>query len=422
MKRYAIAGFGCAGYHALAALRRSAPDAEIHVWSETPEPPANPMLTTYYAAGRLPYEGMFPFGTLADISRRFSPVLHTGETVTGLDGPARTLTSSSGAAGPFDAILLATGAVPVVPPLGVSVGGRVLCMRTAEDARTLRKRLEQGDVRAVTVIGGSMAGIKIVELCREAGIACTLADMADRVFPLAAFPDVSEEIQRRLTAQGVALRLGAAVSGAEETAGGVTIRFSAGPPVSSDLLVLCVGTRARTELARAAGLEVGRGIAVNDRMETSCPGIYAAGDCCEGRNLMTGGRQVIGLWANAAGQGEAAGCSMAGRPTLFSGSIPHNITHFMGMDFVSFGDVNAQGEVRTAGRPSDRRYVRAVVRDGELLCVNMLDSYEISGVVKHYMLNRFSGNRAPLPTALRGLLAREGLSDAFLSLFEGDGH
>ena len=52
----------------------------------------------------------------------------------------------------------------------------------------------------------------------------------------------------------------------------------------------------------------------------------------------------------------------------------------------------------------------------------MLDSYEISGVVKHYMLNRFSGNRAPLPTALRGLLAREGLSDAFLSLFEGDGH
>lgn len=418
-KRYAIVGFGCAGYHALTALRESDLDAEIHVYSDSAEPPANPMLTTYYAAGRLPYEGLFPFGSLEDILRRLSPVLHTGVTVTALDKETRTLTCSDGSKATFDAILLATGADPVVPPLGVTVGNRVLCMRTVADAKALRDRLAKGDVRSVTVIGGSMVGIKIVELCREAGLSCTLADMAERIFPLAAFSDVSEEIQRRLEEQGVTLRFGGAVTGAHEREDGVTTTFAQGEPVESDLLVLCIGTRARASLARDAGIEVGRGIVVDDSMETSATGVYAAGDCCEGRNVMTGGHQIIGLWANAACQGQTAGHAMAGQPARFSGNILHNITHFMGMDFISFGDVNAEGDAYTIGSPTHRRYVKAVVSDGELRCVNMLDSYHISGVVKNYIMNRFTGNKSPLPTALRGLLAQEGFTDKFLTLFEG---
>ena len=418
-KRYAIVGFGCAGYHALSALRECDPNAEIHVYSDLDQPPANPMLTTYYAAGRLPYEALFPFGSLENISRRLSPVVHAGVSVTALDASTRTLTCSDGTAQAFDGILLATGADPVVPPLGVTVGNRVLCMRTVANAQALRDRLARGDIRSVTVIGGSMVGIKIVELCRDAGLECTLADMADRIFPLAAFPDVAAEIGRRLEEKGVSLRFGAAVTGARETAHCVTTSFAQGEPVTSDLLVLCIGTRARTALAREAGIEVGRGIVVGDSMETSAPGIYAAGDCCEGRNIMTGGHQIIGLWANAAYQGQTAGRCMAGCPAVFSGNILHNITHFMGMDFISFGDVNAQGEVHTIGRPTDDHYVKAIVSDGELRCVNLLDSYHISGVIKNYIMNRFTGNKAPLPTALRGLLAREGFTDEFLTLFEG---
>ncbi len=298
-KRYAIVGFGCAGYHALSALRESDHDAEIHVFSELDQPPANPMLTTYYAAGRLPFEALFPFGSLEEVAQRLSPVLHMDTRVTALDKDSRALVLADGERMEFDAVLLATGADPVVPPLGVTVGRRVLCMRTVADAKRLRQRLEAGGVRSVTVIGASMVGIKIVELCREAGLACTLADLAERVFPLAALPDVSAEIQRRLEEQGVALRFGAAVTAAEETENQVTTHFAQGEPVISDLLVLCIGTRARTELARAAGLEVDRGIVVNDSMETSAPGIYAAGDCCQGREIMSGGHQIIGLWANA---------------------------------------------------------------------------------------------------------------------------
>lgn len=419
MKKHAIVGFGCAGYHAMTALRESDPSCEIHVFSELTDPPANPMLTTYYAAGRLPYEGLFPFGTLEEIQAKYAPVLHMEQPVTRLDGEGRILYCGEDAYGPFDGILLATGAEPIVPPLGVKPGERVLTMRTVEDAVLLKRRLEELKPQKVTVIGASMVGIKIVELCHEAGIACTLCDMARRIFPLSAFDDVSAEIEGRLAAMGIALSFGKAVTGAEETASGVTTRFADGSAVESDLLVLCIGTRARTELAGQAGIEVGRGIVVDHRMETSLPGIFAAGDCCEGSNVMTGATQIIGLWANAAYQGQAAGGAMAGSRISFAGNIVHNITHFLGMDFVSFGDVNAAGEVRTIGKPSDPRYVKAVVADGELRCVNLLDSYHISGVVKNYMMNRFTGNRAPLPAALRGLLAREGFTDEFLALFEG---
>ena len=420
MADYAIIGFGCAGYYGAKAIRENDPDGTIAVYSEHGYSPYNPMLTTYYAAGRLPYEALFPFGSLEEVERKLSPVLHMDAPVAALEKDERALTLATGERMAFDAVLLATGAQPVVPPLGVTVGERVLCMRTVADARRLRQRLEAGDARSVTVIGASMVGIKIVELCREAGIACTLADLAERVFPLAALPDVSAEIQRRLAQQGVALHFGAAVTRAEESARQVTTWFAQGEAVTSDLLVLCIGTRTNVSLADPAEVTVNKGIVVDHDMQTPVPGVYAAGDCCEGEELQSNTSMIIGLWANAAYQGQTAGHCMAGDPVIFSGNILHNITHFMGMDFVGFGDVRAQGEVHRVGRPTDRRYIEAVVADGELRCVNLLDSYHISGVVKNYLMNRFTGNRAPLPTALRGLLAREGFTDEFLSLFEGE--
>ena len=81
MKRYAIVGFGCAGYSAARAIRQTDPTGEIHVFEGTDDPPANPMLTTYYASDRLSYQGAFPFGTLEEITARLNLKLHSGVTV-----------------------------------------------------------------------------------------------------------------------------------------------------------------------------------------------------------------------------------------------------------------------------------------------------------------------------------------------------
>ena len=225
-------------------------------------------------------------------------------------------------------------------------------------------------------------------------------------------------VQRRLAQQGVALRFGAAGTRAEESARQVTTWFAQGEAVTSDLLVLCIGTRARTELARAAGLEVDQGIVVDDSMQTSAPGIYAAGDCCQGREIMSGGHQIIGLWANAAYQGQTAGHCMAGDPVIFSGNILHNITHFLDMDFIGLGDNRLTGDARTYLAPDKGFYLQTVLKDGKPVGFNILDNYGVSGILKAHLIKLLRGQPCRFTPEQRGQLIRYGLEESFIDQLE----
>ena len=114
------------------------------------------------------------------------------------------------------------------------------------------------------------------------------------------------------------------------------------------------------------------------------PGLYAAGDVAQGKNLLSGGSEMIGLWNNARYQGRTAGRNMAGENELFPGNIPHNITHFMGMDFVGIGDVKATTELEK--KYDGKRYVQLFWKDGLLTGANFLDSYTESGVIKNALI------------------------------------
>ena len=419
MQRTAIIGFGCAGFHAAKSMREHGYDGEIHIYSNTDAPPANPMLTTYYVTGALAYEGMFPFGALDVLQEEYGLIIHRNEPVVSLDSAQRKFTLRDGRTAFFDHVVLATGASALVPPIpGVERPG-VFCMRTVEDAARLRERLDQG-VRSAVVIGASMVGIKLVELLHKRGISVTLADMAPHIFPTAALPEVAAEIEDRLTAQGISLCFSRPIEAIEGAENGLEVCLGGGQRLPCDIALLCIGTRANTQLADD-GIRVGRGIVVNDRMETSAPGIYAAGDCCEGNNLLTGQTQIIGLWDNAARQGETAGANIAGvQPSAsYPGNITHNITHFMDMDFIGLGDIRMHGERRTFPLPGRRGRVDLVVQNGRMVCVNILDQYRISGVLKHFLLKSLTEPGAELrPTAL-GRLEREHVPHALIDYLEG---
>ena len=415
MQRTAIIGFGCAGFHAAKSMREHCYDGEIHIYSNTDAPPANPMLATYYVTGALAYEGMFPFGALDVLQEEYGLIIHRNEPVVSLDSAQRKLTLRDGRTAFFDHVVLATGASALVPPIpGVERPG-VFCMRTVEDAARLRERLDQG-VRSAVVIGASMVGIKLVELLHKRGISVTLADMAPHIFPAAALPEVAAEIEDRLTAQGISLCFSRPIEAIEGAENGLEVCLGGGQRLPCDIALLCIGTRANTQLADD-GIRVGRGIVVNDRMETSAPGIYAAGDCREGNNLLTGQTQIIGLWDNAARQGETAGANIAGVQP--SASYPGNITHFMDMDFIGLGDIRMHGERRTFPLPGRRGRVDLVVQNGRMVCVNILDQYRISGVLKHFLLKSLTEPGAELrPTAL-GRLEREHVPHALIDYLEG---
>lgn len=418
MKRTAVIGFGCAGYHALKAMREHGYGGEIHVYSNTDTPPANPMLTTYYVSGKLPHAGMFPFGSLEEIGARYGPVLHRSTAVTRIDSATRRIACGNGSSEEFDDIVLATGARALIPPLdGVDLPG-VFSMRSVDDAELLKAYLDRGNVRSAVVIGASMVGIKLVELLQRRDIACTLADMAPHIFPTAALPAMAEEIQKRLQKQKVALRFSSGISGIYPEGGGLAASFGDGARIPCDIVLLCIGTRANTGLADEA-VRVNRGIVVDRFMRTSAPGIWAAGDCCEGSNLLTGETQIIGLWDNAARQGETAGANIAGQAQEYRGNITHNITHFMDMDFIGLGDNRVHGEHRVFHSDRRKTAIEVVAADNRPVCVNILDNYKISGVLKSYLLKRLAGEDGPLGDIGRGRLLAEGVPAPFIDYLEG---
>jgi len=418
MSRFAIIGFGCAGVHALQAIRAAGCDAQVDVYSDTQLPPYNPMLTTYYVKGAIPYEGLFPFGSLEALQEKLRFQLMGPCAPGGVDAAARTVRGEDGEVRTYDKLLVSTGARAFVPPVGSLPERRVFAMRSVDDAVRLKETLEAGRLKRVLVIGASMVGIKIVELLWEKGIEIVFSDLAGHIFPTAAFEATSQRIEDQLRAKGIELRFGVTAAEAEEKDDRAHIRFSDGSETVVDAVVTCIGTRTALACLKPETVQVNRGVVVDDHMATSAQGVFAAGDCCEGRDLSLDGTRIIGLWANAVCQGETAGKNMAGTDCAYPGNMLHNITHFMGMDFVSFGDKSQPGERKVFLDRGDQ-YVEATVQDGHIRCVNLLNLFRNSGVVKDFMLRALYPHEEPLKPQEWAVLLKSGLPKELIELLGG---
>ncbi|MBP3469549.1 MAG: FAD-dependent oxidoreductase [Lachnospiraceae bacterium] len=422
-ERFAIIGFGCAGYHALAVIRESGCDARIDVYSDTDLPPYNPMLTTYYVAGKLPYEGMFPFGTLEEISQKYQANFITGTRVRHIKAREKTVITEDLKEQRYDKILICTGATAFVPGSFAALKG-AHCMRTVEDAKKLREKLGKKHYKDAVVVGASMVGIKVAELLHKQGTHVTLADMAPHIFALAAYPEVSEMIEKRIREIEIDMAFGQAITAADEhmdEAGnvtGYTVHLGDGTKLETELLILNIGTRAATGILDPDEVNVERGIVVDTGMRTSAAGIYAAGDCCQGNNLQSGQTQIIGLWANAGVQGRIAGRNMAGASDEADGNILHNITHFLDMDFIGLGDNRLTGGIYEYTNKKKDFYLRAVMKNGKPVGFNILDNYGVSGILKAHLIKMLRGEPCRFTSEQRGQLIHFGIDEYFIEYLE----
>jgi len=419
MAEYGIIGFGCAGYYGAKAIRENDPDGKITVFSEHEYSPYNPMLTTYYVAGKIPFEGMFPFGDMEKIKAELNLEVVSGTRVDKVNAAEKTVLLENGEKRSFDKILIATGASAFAPKFEGLDPADAFYMRTLDDAVKLHDALEANTYKTALVVGASMVGIKVVELLNNKGITTTLADMAPRIFPLAAYENVSREIERRITEKGIKLALGSALQSVEKKENTFICKMTDGREIAADLIVLCIGTRTNVSIVDKEQVQVNRGIIVDENMATSAADVYAAGDVSEGGELQSKDKMIIGLWANAAHQGMTAGANMAGATASFDGNFMHNITHFMDMDFIGFGDNRLTGQVVTSGHIDKGLYVEAVIGENGLAGVNILDNYRISGTVKNYLYRIIEGKMTTLSPIQKGILIKEGLRPSFIEKMEG---
>ena len=158
--------------------------------------------------------------------------------------------------------------------------------------------------------------------------------------------------------------------------------------------MVCTGNRPALGFLTPGQVDIGTGILVDEHLRSSIPTLRAAGDVAQGKNLLSGRRETIGLWSNARYQGRAAGRSMAGATPGYAGGIPHNITHVGRMLFASMGCVDDYDEATTTH--DDGSWQVRLWREGRLVGINLLDRCLSAGVLKQAFLRTATGAASDL--------------------------
>jgi NADPH-dependent 2,4-dienoyl-CoA reductase/sulfur reductase-like enzyme/rhodanese-related sulfurtransferase len=256
----------------------------------------------------------------------------------------------------YDKLVLSPGAAPIRPPLpGIDLPG-IFSVRTVPDAREIREWIERGSsdlaeergssgfqelgkAKRAVVIGGGYIGLEMAENLVHRGLEVTLIEMLDQVMaPLD--PECARLVERHLEKHGVQLALGDAVAGFKQTANGsLEVGTKSGKTYPADIVILAIGVRPETQLAKAAGIEIGErgGIRVDEHMRTSDPDIFAVGDAVEVKDFVTGEWSLIPLAGPANRQGRIAADVIAGRNSRFRGTQGTSVIGVFGATVATTG-------------------------------------------------------------------------------------
>lgn len=337
-KRVVIAGGVAGGATCAARLRRLDESADILVLDRGPYVSFANCGLPYYVGNVIQDECKLLLASPELFRDRFNIEVRTKHEVVAIDRREHTVTVRDLETGTeseehYDALVLSPGAVPIRPAWpGTGLPG-IFTLRSVPDSREIRNWIETRNPRSAVVVGGGFIGLEMAENLRHRGIAVTVVELAKQVMP-PLDAEMAEYARQHLEAHGVNLVLGEAVVGFEQRFnGGLVVRTQSGTAFETELVVLSIGVRPETQLARDAGLAMGErgGIRVDDQMRTSDPSIWAIGDAVEVKHWVTGQWELIPLAGPANRQGRVAADAICGRDTIFRGVQGTAVCGFFGL-------------------------------------------------------------------------------------------
>ena len=315
--RIVIVGSVAAGTSVGAKARRNTESAEIVIYERDSDISYSGCGLPYYVGGEVESMDALTPRDPAWFASRYHIDVRTRHEVTAVDPAARTVSVTNLATGEsftdsYDVLVLATGVTPIVPDLpGVAAAG-VFTVRNPTDAREIRAHVEATGTTSAVIVGAGFIGLEIAEQLVGRGIATTVVERVDQVMP-PLDADMAHRVAESLRGHGVDLRLGASVTAIEgDPVTGVVL--DTGERIEAGLVILAVGVRPATELAVQAGVRLGGSgaIAVDERMATSVPGIWAVGDVAESFSVLTGRPVWHPLGSTANKMGRIAGDVITG--------------------------------------------------------------------------------------------------------------
>jgi len=339
-----IVGGVAGGASCAARLRRLDENAEILMVERGPYVSYANCGLPYHVGGAIEKESSLLVATEQTFREQFAIDCRTRCEVVGISAPEKTVQLKNHATGEvttehYDKLVLSPGAAPIRPPLpGIDLPG-IFSVRTVPDARIIREWLDrdladrtgmnsytgyQTVVKAqrAVVIGGGFIGLEMVENLIHRGLEVTLIEKLNQVMP-PLDPEMAHLVERYMIKHGVKLELNDGVAGFQQTADGtLEVLTSSGKKHPADIVILAIGVRPETALAKMAGVEIGQrgGIRVDEHMRTSDPDIFAVGDAVEVKDFVTGQWSLVALAGPANRQGRIAADVITGRNSRFRGT------------------------------------------------------------------------------------------------------
>lgn len=359
-KRIVVVGGVAGGATAAARLRRLNENSRITVFERGPHVSFANCGLPYYVGGEIAREEDLLLQTPEGFYARYRVDVRVRHEVVSIDRAAREvevrdLERQTKFREPYDALILSPGASPVRPPIpGIDREG-IFTVRNVPDVVGLARWIEAKNARTAVVVGGGYIGLEMAEQLRHRGLAVVLAEALGQVMA-AIDSEMAAPLVDEMRANDVEVRLNDGVAAFEapsgdERAACCTVVLRSGARLPADVVVLSIGVRPETVLARNAGLEIGPtgGIRVDDGMRTSDPAIWAVGDAVEVRHFVTGEPCLLPLAGPANRQARVAADRIEGRDSRYAGAVGTGILRVFGLTAAGTGAT--EGRLRKAGIP-----------------------------------------------------------------------
>jgi NAD(P)H-nitrite reductase large subunit len=332
--KHVILGAGPAGVIAAETIRKHAPNDDILIVGDEPEAPYSRMAIPYLLIGNVDEQGTHLRHSDGHYEK-LGIVVKRGKRATVLDTAKRTVTLDDASTLRYDRLLIATGSSPASPPIpGIHAAGVHACW-TLQDARSIAQLAVKG--ARVLQMGAGFIGCIIMEALAARGVQLTVVEMGDRMVPRMMGPTAGGMIKDWCEKKGVRVFTGTRVEAIEPHAP-LRVKLSNGQQLECDLVISATGVKPNIGFLENTAVKCLLGVLTDEHLQTSVPGIYAAGDCAEAFDKVSGKTIVSAIQPNAAEQARVAALNMVGRKAELRGVTQINVLDTLGLISTSFGD------------------------------------------------------------------------------------
>jgi len=358
--RVIIIGNGLGGAIAAKILREMGSEVEIDIFTEEkyhyyPRPNLIEFL-----AGNLPLEKIFAYSEDWYSQQRIE--VHLKRPVEKIIPESEEIEVEGGKREKYDALLLAAGSFPFVPPFKGAEKQGVFTLRTLDDALEILEY--QKNHRRIAVIGGGLLGLEIARALSSGGASVEIVEFFEHLLPRQLDIQGSSLLKTEIEKMGMKVHLGLAteeILGQDEMKG---LKFKGGQKLEADMAIVAAGIRPEIELGKEAGLETDRGLVVNDFLQSSDPKIFAAGD------ILQHGGKIYGIIPATFAQARLAASNILGDKKKYEGTIPWNTLKVVGLYLTSVGLINSEDETQEEIREERREeniYKKIILQDGIII-------------------------------------------------------